>query len=212
MDAILRRDRRRGRRPAAVPDDQLGHQQRHPGRHLLASPRLPFPPDQPVDLLYRKRTDVNERLVDRGKGRPEMRGLGDVVYTDDGQLLGYADAQPMGSMEYTQRHLVITGKHGIEVRTLLKQAIKPLFAARGRPVTFDHQALQSLEPVRLQRLAPASEALLRLPPTQWAGNDPDLPDAAGHEMFCSQTPDRPVVYALSLIHISEPTRLGMISY
>src|SRR5665811_456178 len=98
MDAILRRDRRRGRRPAAVPDDQLGHQQGHFRRYLLDSPRLPFPPDQPVDLLDGKRTDVNERLVDRGERRPEMGSLGNVVYTDDGQLLGYADAQPMGNI------------------------------------------------------------------------------------------------------------------
>jgi hypothetical protein len=49
--------------------------------------------------------------------------------------------------------------------------------------------------VRFERLAPASQTLLRLPPAQGTSDDPDIPGAAPKEMLGGETPDRGVVDA-----------------
>src|ERR1035437_9032650 len=101
----------------------------------------------------------------------------------------------MGRVEDAEGHLVVAGKDRVDLGAPLEKAVQTLFAAGDRPVALDDQTFRSLQPALVERLAPASEALLRLPPSQRASDDPDLPGAPGQKMFGGETPDRRVVDA-----------------
>ena len=124
-----------------------------------------------------------------------MRGLGHVVDTDHRQFLGHAQLQTMGRVEYAQRHLVVARKYCADPGASLEQSVQTKFATGHRPVALDDEAVGGLEPVLLERHAPASKALLSLPPAQRTCDDPDLRCAAGEEVFGRETADGVVVDA-----------------
>ena len=104
---------------AALPDDQLGFEQGHPGGPVvLAIAPSPCVGDGSDDDVHREGPGVTERLMDRGQGWPEVRALGDVVHPDDRELVWDAQAEPVSGVHRAERHLVVAGEDRVDVGCL----------------------------------------------------------------------------------------------
>ena len=85
----------------------------------------------------------------------------------------------MGSVDHAESHLVVACEDGVDFRADVEQPVHCLLAAGHCPVALDDQGFVDLAAVGHQRLAPAGQPLLRFPPGPWAGDDADVPSAAG---------------------------------